>query len=76
MCYKRIGRNDWVPGFFRYREAVMASLDAKTTFGVAEPSVVLRILTLAATHGHVVAALLAEMKLAWRTARRRFATQK
>ena len=52
-------RNDWVPGFFRYRTA---SLDVKTTFDVARPSVVSKILTLTGTHGHAVAALLAEKK--------------
>ena len=46
-------RNDWVPGFFRYSSAFMASLDVKT----AKPFVVSKILT----HGHVVAGV-AEMK--------------
>ena len=30
-------RDDWVPGFFRYSTASMASLDAKTAFDVAKP---------------------------------------
>ena len=40
----------------------MASLDVKTAFGVDRPSVVSKILSLIRTHGHVVAALLAEMQ--------------
>ena len=40
----------------------MASLDVKTAFDVAKPSVVSKILSLIGTHGHVVAALLAEMQ--------------
>ena len=40
----------------------MASLDVKTAFDVARPSVVSKILTLIGTHGHVVAAILAEMQ--------------
>ena len=39
----------------------MASLDVKTAFDVAKPSVS-KILSLIGTHGHVVAALLAEMQ--------------
>ena len=38
----------------------MASLDVKTAFDVAKPSVVSQILSLIGTHGHAVAALLAE----------------
>ena len=38
----------------------MASLDVKTAFDVAKPSVVPKILTLTGVHGH--AALLAEMQ--------------
>ena len=37
----------------------IASLDVKTAFDVAKPSVVSKILSLIGTHGHVVAALLA-----------------
>ena len=40
----------------------MASLDVKTAFDVAEPSAVSRILTLTGVHGHLTAALLAEMQ--------------
>ena len=40
----------------------MASLDVKTAFDVAKPSVVSKILSLIGTLGHVVAALLAEMQ--------------
>ena len=40
----------------------MANLDVKTAFDVAKPSVVSKILSLIGTHGHVVAALLAEMQ--------------
>ena len=40
----------------------MASLDVKTAFDVANPSVVAKILSLIGTHCHVVAALLAEMQ--------------
>ena len=45
-------RTDLEPGLYRYRTAFMASLDVKTAFDVAKPSV----------HGHVVAAFLAEMQ--------------
>ena len=40
----------------------MASLDVKTAFDVSKPSVASKILSLIGTHGHVVAALLAEMQ--------------
>ena len=55
-------RKDWEPGKFRYKTMYMASLDVKTAFDVARPSVVSKILSLIGTHGHVVAALLAEMQ--------------
>ena len=54
-------RKDWGPGKFRYKTMYMASLDVKTAFDVARPSVVSKILSIIGTHGHVVAALLAEM---------------
>ena len=41
----------------------MASLDIKTAFQVAKPSVVSQILSLIGTHDHVVAALLAEVQV-------------
>ena len=53
---------DWEPGKFRYKTMYMASLDVKTAFDVARPSVVSKILSLIGTHDHVVAALLAEMQ--------------
>ena len=40
----------------------MASLDVKTAFDVARPAVVSKIPTLTGVHGHVAAALLAEMQ--------------
>ena len=40
----------------------MASLDVKTAFDVAKPSVVSKILTLSGVHGHLTAAMLAEMQ--------------
>ena len=40
----------------------MANLDVKTVFDVARRSVVWRILALTGVHGHVAAALLAEMQ--------------
>ena len=46
----------------RYNTAFVASLDVKTAFDVAKPSVVSRILTLIGVHGHLTAALLAEMQ--------------
>ena len=46
---------------YRYNTAFMASMDVKTAFDVAKPSVVPRILTLTGVHGHLTAALLAEM---------------
>ena len=42
--------------------ALMASLDVKTAFDVAKPSAASKILSLTGVHGHVVAALLDEMK--------------
>ena len=53
-------RTDFERGFYRYNTAVMASLDVKTAFDVVKPSVVSRILSW--SHGHVTAALLAEMQ--------------
>ena len=55
-------RTDLQPGFYRYNTVFMASLDVKTAFDVAEPSVVSRILTLTGVHGHLTAALLAEVQ--------------
>ena len=52
-------RKDLEPGKFKYKAMYMASLDVKTAFHVAKPSVVSKILSLIGTHGHVVAALLA-----------------
>ena len=40
----------------------MASLDVKAAFDVATPSVVSRTLTLTGVHGHLTAALLAELQ--------------
>ena len=40
----------------------MESLDVKTAFDVAKPSVVSKILTLTGVHGNLTAALLAEMQ--------------
>ena len=40
----------------------MASLDVKTAFDVAKLSVVFKILTLTSVHGHLTAALLAEVQ--------------
>ena len=55
-------REDLKPGKFKYKTMYMASLDVKTAFDVAKPSVVSKILSLTGTHGHVVAALLADMQ--------------
>ena len=55
-------RTDLQPGFYRYNTAFMASLDVKTAFDVAKPSVVSRLLTLTDVHGHLTAALLSEMQ--------------
>ena len=55
-------RVDLQPGRFRYNTAFMASLDVKKAFDVAKPSVVPKILTLTGVHGHLTAALLAEMQ--------------
>ena len=48
--------------FYRYNAGFMASLGVTTAFDVARPAVVSRILTLTGVHGHVTAALLAEMQ--------------
>ena len=53
-------RVDLQPGRFRYNTAFMTGLDVKTAFDVA--SVVFKILTLTGVHGHLTAALLAEMQ--------------
>ena len=55
-------RTDLEPGFYRYRTAFLASLDVKTAFEVIKPSVESRNLSLSGVHGHVAAALLAEMQ--------------
>ena len=55
-------RKDLEPGKFKYKTMYIASLDVKTAFDVAKPSVVSKILSLIGTHGHVVAALLAGMQ--------------
>ena len=55
-------RTDLQPGFHKHNTAFMASLDVKTAFDVAKPSVVSRILTMTGVHGHLTAALLAEMQ--------------
>ena len=47
---------------YRYNTAFMASLDVKTASDVAKPSVVSRMLILTGIHGHLTAALLAEMQ--------------
>ena len=56
-------RKDLEPRTFKYKTMYMASLDVKTAFDVAKPSVVSKILSLIGTHGHVVAALLAQMQV-------------
>ena len=53
---------DMEPGFSRFNTAFLASMDVKTAFDVAKPSVVSRTLALTGVHGHVAAALLAEMQ--------------
>ena len=55
-------RVDLQPGRFKYNTAFMASLDVKTAFDLARPAVVSKILTLTGFHGHLAAALLAEMQ--------------
>ena len=55
-------RVDLQPGRYRYKTAFRASLDVNTAFDVAKPSVVSKILTLMSVHGHLTAALLAEMQ--------------
>ena len=52
----------WVPGFFRYKTAFLASLDVKTAFDVAKPAVISKALTNMETHGHVMTPLLEDMK--------------
>ena len=46
----------------------MASLDVKTALDEAKPSVVSKILTLTGVHGHLTAAVLAEMLDVWGSA--------
>ena len=48
-------RTDLGPGFYRYNTAFVASLDVKTSFDVAKPSVVSRILSLTGVHDHAAA---------------------
>ena len=64
-------------GFLKSHIACVASLDVRTAFDVAKPSVVSRIPTCMVTRGHVVAALLEGMQAvrgsASRTAGRSFA---
>ena len=55
-------RVDLQPARFRYNTAFMANLDVKTACVVASPAVVTKILTLKGVHGHLTAALLAEMQ--------------
>ena len=56
------GRTDLQPGSYRYKTALMASLDVITAFDVAKPAVVSKILSFTGVHGHVATALLAEMQ--------------
>ena len=53
---------DLEPAFCKYDAAFLASLDVRTAFDAIKPSVVSRILALTGVHGHVSAALLAEMQ--------------
>ena len=55
-------RTDLQPEIYRYITPFVASLDVKTAFDVAKPSVVSKILTLTGVHGHLTAALLTEMQ--------------
>ena len=55
-------RTDLQQGLCRYNTAFMTTLDVKTAFDVAKPAAASRILTLTRVHGHVAAALLAEMQ--------------
>ena len=55
-------RVDLQLGRLRCNTAFMASLNVKTAFDVANPSLATKILTLTGFHGHLTAALLAEMK--------------
>ena len=55
-------RTDLQPGFYRYNTVFMASLDVKTAIDVAKPSMVSKIFTLTGVHGHLTAALLAEVQ--------------
>ena len=50
------------PERLRYNTAFMSNLDFKTAFDVARPTVVSKILTLRGVHGHLIAAVLAEMQ--------------
>ena len=59
---------DLQPEWYRYNTAFMASSDVKTAFDVARPAVVSKILTLTGVHGHLTAALLAEMQDVHRSA--------
>ena len=56
-------RVDLQPGRNRYNTGFMASLDLKTAFDVAKPSLVSKILTLTGVHGRLTAALLAEIEM-------------
>ena len=55
-------RVEWVLGFCKNKTAFVASLDVRTAFDVAKPSVVSRILACTGIHKHVVATLPGEMK--------------
>ena len=55
-------REDLEHGKFKYKTVYTACLDVKTAFDVAKPSVVSKIPPLIGTHGHVVAASLAQMQ--------------
>ena len=55
-------RIDLQPALYRYNTAFVASLDVKTAFDVARPSVISKILTLTGVHGHLAAALLARCR--------------
>ena len=62
MEWQEDRRVDLQPGRYRYNTSLMESLDEKTAFHVAKPSVVSKILTLTGVHGHLTAALLAEVQ--------------
>ena len=55
-------RDARVLGFFKYWNAFVAGLDVRTALHVAKCSVMCKILPCMVTNGHVVAALLGEMK--------------